>query len=165
MQFNLARCVIDGNCGLILLGLLDVIGVDQIAENLYRIGSAEANGRSGEPDAPGVRQGFGKIPCKSRFKAVLGPMGFVCNHNNVGPFRQDRMFEFRNISLGIGFQPELFNGGENDLAALCSQQVAQIVHIVGMLDVAHQAAGRNELIMKLIVQVIAIHLNYKSGIF
>ena len=57
VQLRLARGVVDRDGRLVLLRLLDVVDVDQVAEDLDGVGPAEADRRAGEPEAAGRSAG------------------------------------------------------------------------------------------------------------
>lgn len=158
MQLDEARLVIDFDRGLIALGLLDVVGVNHIAEDRHRIGPAQTDRRAGEARPQRVRQRLGQIAREAFFEAILRAMRFIGNQDEVAARGQLGMIDL------AGPQAEFFDGGEDDGAAFGLQEIAQVIDIIGLLDVAHQRSGRQKLIGQLIVEIRPIDFDHEDGI-
>ena len=73
--------------------LAHVVGVDVVAEDLHRVGAAEADRGAGEAEAQGARQRLGQVASVAGGEAVLAAVGLVGDHDQVAAARQHRMLD------------------------------------------------------------------------
>src|ERR1041385_5100627 len=118
MELDLWRRVEKGDGCVVFWALLDVIGVDQLAEHVDGVGAAEADGCAGEADTPSIGQRLGQITGISLFKSVLRAVRLVRDDHQVRALGQNWMLHLHRLAVWPGLQAELLDGGENDLAAL-----------------------------------------------
>ena len=121
-----AALVVDRHGGTVLHGALDVVGVDVVAEDGPGVLVGQFDGRAGEADKGGVRQGLAHAPGKAVDEVVLAAVGLVGDHHDVGTLAEQRM----GAAALVG--QELLNRGEDDATRGDPELGAQVVAALGL---------------------------------
>jgi hypothetical protein len=152
------RVVVDRHRRAVSLRLEHVVGVNHLAEHRLGVRRREAHRRPGEADERRIRQCAAKLIREAFLQPVLRPVRLVSDDDQVPPLRKNGMHSF--IFIGS----EFLDCRENHLAALTAQQRAQFRHRLRVLHFAHERLHRHELIVQLVVQIRAIHLDHERRI-
>ena len=64
----------------------------------------------------------------------------------------------------VAAQTKFLNCCADQLAPFSLEHGAQLIDIVGLMDRAHEFRGGDKVVIELIVQVVAIHLDYNCRV-
>lgn len=154
MKLDLPWLVEDRHRRLVILALADVVDVDQVTEDLDGVGPKETG-------VPGQLLCVGLAAPSQRAKPLVNPNWAFRRASSAITITLSRV-----ESTGCSASPSRIRQllGEDHLTALRLEQSAKIFDALGVLDIAHQRPGRDELIVQLLVQVRPIDLDHERRV-
>ena len=90
-QTSETALVVDRHRRLVLHGTLDIVDAYVVTENSSGVSVGELDGSSGEANERSVGQGVAHMSGETVHEVVLAAMGFIGDHDDVAPIRQQRM--------------------------------------------------------------------------